>query len=86
VSFGAPMLFNKILLTYKKKTFECVLPKKNGVVEIKNFHPISLVGSVYKIISRVCVNRLKLVLHKIVSSSQNAFIQGRHFGFYTGGE
>ena len=31
----------------------------------------------YKIISKVLENRLKLVLQKIVSSSQNAFIRGR---------
>lgn len=32
---------------------------------------------VYKIISNVLANKLKIVLEKIVSSSQNAFIRGR---------
>jgi len=35
--------------------------------------PISLVGGVYKIISKVLVNKLKSVFEKIVLSSQNAF-------------
>jgi len=35
------------------------------------------VGGVYKIISKVLTNRLKLVLGKSISSSQNAFIKGR---------
>jgi hypothetical protein len=39
--------------------------------------PISLVGGVYKIISKVLVNKLKSVFEKIVLSSQNAFIRGR---------
>jgi len=54
-----------------------LIPKKAGAVEIKDFCPISLVGGVYKIFSKVLVNRLKSVLEKIVSSSQNAFIRGK---------
>jgi hypothetical protein len=54
-----------------------LIPKKVGVVEIKDFCPISLVGEVYKIISKVLANRLKSVLGKIVSNSHNAFIKGR---------
>jgi hypothetical protein len=58
-------------------TFVSLIPKKAGVVDIKDFHPISLVGGVYKIISKVLANRLKSVLGKIISNSQNAFIRGR---------
>jgi hypothetical protein len=47
------------------------------VVEIKDFRPISLIGGMYKIISKVLANRLKSVLGKIVSHSQIAFIKGR---------
>jgi hypothetical protein len=54
-----------------------LIPKKARAVEIKDFRPISLVGGVYKIFSKVLVNRLKSVLEKIVSSSQNAFIRGK---------
>jgi hypothetical protein len=35
---------------------------------MKDFHPISVVGGVYKIISKVLANRLTSVLGKIVSS------------------
>jgi hypothetical protein len=42
-----------------------LIPKKAGVVEIKNFRPISLVGGVYKIISKVLADKLKSVLGKI---------------------
>jgi hypothetical protein len=58
-------------------TFVVLIPKKAGAIEIKNFRPISLVGSMYKIISKVLANRLKGVLGGLLSQSQNAFIQGR---------
>jgi hypothetical protein len=58
-------------------TFVSLIPKKVGAVEIKDFRSISLVGDVYKIISKVLVNSLKSVLGKIVSSSQNTFIRRR---------
>jgi len=35
------------------------------------------VGGVYEIISKVLANRLKSVMGKIISNSQNAFIRGR---------
>jgi hypothetical protein len=58
-------------------TFASLIPKKAGAVEIKDFQPISLIGGMYKIISKVLSNKLKSVLGKIVSHSQTAFIKGR---------
>jgi hypothetical protein len=58
-------------------TFVSLIPKKAGAVDVKDFRPISLVGGVYKIISKVLANRFKSVLGKIISNSQNAFIGGR---------
>lgn len=62
-------------------TFVTLLPKKRGVVNIKDFCPISLVGrdfcpislvgSVYKMFAKVVVNRLK----RLMSDSQNAFVE-----------
>jgi hypothetical protein len=46
-------------------------------MDVKDFCPISLVGGMYKIISKVLVNRFKSVLGKIISNTQNAFIGGR---------
>jgi hypothetical protein len=48
-----------------------------GVVEVKDFRPISLVSGIYKIIAKVLANRLKIVLENMISKSQNAFIKGR---------
>jgi hypothetical protein len=58
-------------------TFLTLIPKKTDAVEVKDFRPISLVGGVYKILSKVLANRLKIVLPKLISATQNAFDQGR---------
>ena len=58
-------------------TFLTLIPKKAKAVEVKDFRPISLVGGMYKIIAKVLANRLWVVLNKLISSSQNAFVQGR---------
>ena len=58
-------------------TFITLIPKKAATVEIKGFQPISLVGGVYKILAKVLASRLRLVLGKIISAPQNAFILNR---------
>jgi hypothetical protein len=58
-------------------TFVTLVPKKADAEEVKDFRPISLVGGMYKIPSKVLTNRIKDVLGKIISNSQNAFIGGR---------
>ena len=58
-------------------TFLALIPKKSDAIEVKDFRPISLVEGVYKILAKLLANRLRLVLHTIISPSQNAFVQGR---------
>ena len=55
-------------------TFVVLIPKKAGATKVKNFRPINLVGSTYKIISKVLTNWLRGVLGALLSQSQNAFI------------
>lgn len=58
-------------------SFIVIIAKREGASGMKNCRPISLVGSIYKIISKVLSIRLKKVLDEIVSTSQNAFVEGR---------
>jgi hypothetical protein len=57
-------------------TFISLIPKVSGAAELKDFRPISLVSEIYKIISKVLANRLRLVMSRIIST-QNAFFKGR---------
>lgn len=58
-------------------SFIILIPKKLGAVLLKDFHLISLVGGIYKILIKVLANQLKLVLDKIISPTQNAFVRCR---------
>ena len=58
-------------------TFLVLIPKKGEAEDLSDFRPISLVGGLYKLLATVLANRLKKVARKVVSSTQNAFIEGR---------
>ena len=58
-------------------TFLLLIPKKEGAEDLRDFRPISLVGSVYKLLAKVLPNRLKSVMGEVISDSQQAFVQGR---------
>ena len=58
-------------------TFLVLIPKKQTVDEFKDLRPISLVGGLYKILSKVLANRITRVMNKVISKSQNAFVEGR---------
>jgi hypothetical protein len=58
-------------------TFITLIPKKIDAMEVKDYRPISLVTGIYKIVAKVLANRLKVVLGKVVSTPQNAFVQER---------
>ncbi|KAJ0445231.1 putative RNA-directed DNA polymerase [Helianthus annuus] len=58
-------------------SFLALIPKKNDPVGLNDYRPISLVGCINKIISKVLINRLKPVIQSLVSEEQTAFLSGR---------
>lgn len=65
--------FVKIL----NSTFIVLIPKVSGASNIKKFRPISLVGSIYKLIAKVLTRRMASVLDKIIGECQHAFVGNR---------
>nr|GFA02235.1 RNA-directed DNA polymerase, eukaryota, reverse transcriptase zinc-binding domain protein [Tanacetum cinerariifolium] len=58
-------------------SFFTLSPKISNPLSVEDFRPISLIGTHYKIISKLLANRLSKVIDKVVSKEQFAFISGR---------
>ncbi|GKA45415.1 RNA-directed DNA polymerase, eukaryota [Tanacetum coccineum] len=56
-------------------SFITLIPKVPNANMVKDFRPISLIGSVYKIVAKILANRLVTVLGDIVSDTQSAFVK-----------
>ncbi|GKB70054.1 RNA-directed DNA polymerase, eukaryota [Tanacetum coccineum] len=55
-------------------SFISLIPKIQDAKLVKDFRPISLIRSIYKIITKILANRLCLVLPSIISEIQSAFV------------
>ena len=56
-------------------TFLVLIPKKQTVEDFKDLRPISLMGGFYEILFKVLANMIKRVMDKVISKSQNAFVE-----------
>lgn len=62
---------------YLNETFVTLIPKCQNPETLNNYRPISLCNSVYKIISKIIVARIRPALGKLISPVQSAFVPGR---------
>ncbi|PKA60583.1 Putative ribonuclease H protein [Apostasia shenzhenica] len=60
-----------------KDTAVTLVPKIYHASEAKHFRPISLCNTIYKIIAKILIHRLKPLLPSLISIEQGAFIPGR---------
>ncbi|KAL0451197.1 UNVERIFIED_CONTAM: Retrovirus-related Pol polyprotein from type-2 retrotransposable element R2DM [Sesamum latifolium] len=65
------------LLRQINATLITLIPKVASPAVVGEFRPISCCNVIYKVIKKVIVQRLQLVLSKIESPTQNAFVPGR---------
>ena len=61
-------------------SFIVLIPKKNDPLGFSDYRPISLIGCVYKVISKVLAIRLSKVISSIIGPNQTEFLAGRQFG------
>jgi hypothetical protein len=55
--------------------FITLIPKVENPVKLNEFRPISLIGCMYKVLSKILENRLKGVAQKLISAPQFAFLE-----------
>lgn len=58
-------------------TILSLIPKTEAAEKMKDFRPIACCNLLYKVISKVLANRLKLIFPEATEPNQNAFITGR---------
>nr|GEX63552.1 RNA-directed DNA polymerase, eukaryota [Tanacetum cinerariifolium] len=58
-------------------SFIALIPKVTDVKFVTDFRPISLIGCVYKVVTKILANRLATVISDLVSDIQSAFVANR---------
>ena len=54
-----------------------MIPKIEGAIDIKDFRPISMIGSIYKIIAKILAKTLAKVIPNLIRENQSAFVKNR---------
>ena len=71
------VLNSSVVLESLNSTFIALISKVEQPRKVSDFHPISLCNVIYKLISKVLVNRLKIFLAKAIPESQSSFLSRR---------
>ena len=78
INFGFDQ--GELSVTQQQGLIVCI-PKENKCrKKLKNWRPITLLNTIYKIASGSIANRIKQVLNKLISTDQTGFIAGRFIG------
>lgn len=62
---------------YLNKTLITLIPKHKSPESLNNYRPISLCNTVYKLVTKIIVGRIRHMLPSLVSPLQTAFVPGR---------
>ncbi|CAI5949992.1 unnamed protein product [Closterium sp. NIES-65] len=60
-----------------KAAVTILLHKKGEKDQLNNYRPITLLNFTYKVLARVVADRIKTVLHRVISPEQYGFLPGR---------
>ncbi|GJY49029.1 RNA-directed DNA polymerase, eukaryota [Tanacetum coccineum] len=58
-------------------SFIALIPKVMDAKLVSDFRPISLIGCIYKVVTKILANRLSMVISYIISNTQSAFVSER---------
>lgn len=69
--------FSSFMPTATNSTILSMVPKHTGASSITDYRPISCLNTLYKVVSRLLVKRLKPILPLLIAPNQTAFVKGR---------
>jgi hypothetical protein len=69
---------NPSIISEVNQTDICLIPKIQQPEYISQFRPISLCNTIYKVVSKVVVERLKDCIPSLISPYQTGFVPGRN--------
>ena len=67
-------------VTQRQGVITCIPKDGKSKQFLKNWRPITLLNSTYKLASSCIAERIKSVLSKLISSDQTGFVPGRYIG------
>ena len=70
----------KLSVTQREGIITCIPKEGKPKQFLKNWRPITLLNTVYKIASGIISTRIKSVLNKRISKDQTGFLKGRYIG------
>lgn len=68
---------NSVLLCGICSSFIALIPKRDNPQRINDYRPISLIGSIHKLIPKMLAARIKKVIGNLISRSQSALVEDR---------
>ena len=68
---------NQKVLEYLNQTLVALIPKQLGPERVSQYRPISLCNTIYKTVSKILVQRIRLLLPNLISPMQATFLEGR---------
>ena len=58
-------------------TILALIPKKLKYLEMRDYRLIACCNVLYKVVSKIIANRLKILLPRIITENQSSFVKGR---------
>ena len=72
---------NNSLSIEQKRGILCIIPKKGkDLRRLKNWRPLTLLNTDYKILTKLLASRLQIVLPSLISRDQSGYLKGRYIG------
>ena len=68
---------SRVIPDFLNETLISLIPKCTSPESLGNFRPISLCNTIYKVVTKIIVGRIRPFLDKLISPNQTAFVSGR---------